>query len=75
MKLKGIFIAIIMSASCWSLTGQELTDFPEVGEKARRGAFPLAASEAATICVDSCDARVVSIAAGLLADDVERVTR
>ena len=46
MKLKEIFIAIIMFTVGWSLTGQELTDFPEVGEKARKGAFPLAASEA-----------------------------
>ena len=74
MKLKGIFIASITFLASWCLAGQELTDFPEVGAKARRGAFPLSASEAATICVDSCDARVVSIAAGLLADDVERLT-
>lgn len=34
MKLKGIFIASITFLAGWCLAGQELTDFPEVGEKA-----------------------------------------
>ena len=73
MKIKALLAVLLLAAGCGQAS-MELTDFPEVREKASRGAFPLAASSAATICVDSGDARVVSIAAGLLADDVERLT-
>ena len=69
-----ILLAILLITVGCSQVNQELDEFPKVGQKAVKGAFPLAASEAATICVDSSDARVVSIAAGLLADDLERVT-
>ena len=45
--------------------------FPKVQETPKKGYFPL--SEA-VICTDANDYRVVEIAAGMLADDVERVT-
>ncbi len=54
---------------------KDLVSFPEVGQKVSRRAFPLADSKsAATICIDTCDARVVSVASGMLADDIERLT-
>ena len=73
MRVNILLAILLITAGC-SQVNQELDEFPKVGQKAVKGAFPLAASEAATICVDSCDARVVSIAAGLLADDLERLT-
>lgn len=45
--------------------------FPSIQETPHAGFFPL--SEAA-ICIDANDFRVVEITAGMLADDVERVT-
>ena len=73
MRVNILLAILLITAGC-SQVNQELDEFPKVGQKAVKGAFPLAASEAATICVDSSDARVVSIAAGLLADDLERLT-
>lgn len=52
-----------------------LQDFPHVSEKAQKGYFLLAGkTETAVICFDEQDADVVKITAGMLADDVERVT-
>ena len=49
--------------------------FPETYDQAREGAFPLAADgTAAGIYIDEADFKVVEIAAGMLADDIERVT-
>ena len=73
MKIKALLAAMLLAAGCGQAS-HELAGFPEVKEKAGKESFPLAGAEAASICVDSCDARVVSIAAGLLADDVERLT-
>ncbi|MBQ6709513.1 MAG: glycosyl hydrolase 115 family protein [Bacteroidales bacterium] len=73
MRVNILLAILLITAGC-SQVNLELDEFPKVEQKAVKGAFPLAVSEAATICVDSCDARVVSIAAGLLADDLERVT-
>ena len=73
MKIKALLAILLLVVGCGQAS-HELAGFPEVKEKAGKGSFPLAAAEAATICVDSGDARVVSIAAGLLADDVERLT-
>ena len=73
MRINTLLATLLITAGC-SQVNLELDEFPKVGQKAVKGAFPLAVSEAATICVDSCDARVVSIAAGLLADDLERLT-
>jgi len=73
MKIKALLTVLLITAGCGK-TYQELTGFPETGERSVKGAFPLAVTEAATICIDSSDARVVSIAGGLLADDIERLT-
>lgn len=52
-----------------------LQDFPHVSEKAQKGYFLLAGkTETAVICFDEQDADVVKITAGMLADDIERVT-
>ncbi len=49
--------------------------FPETYDQAREGAFPLAADgTAAGIYIDESDFKVVEIAAGMLADDIGRVT-
>ena len=53
------------------ICGNSVADFPKVSEKAQTDWFPLGE---ATICTDAGDYKVVSIAAQMLADDVERVT-
>ena len=73
MTIKALLAVLLLAAGCGHAS-MELTEFPEVREKASKETFPLASDSAATICVDSGDARVVNIAAGLLADDVERLT-
>ena len=51
------------------------TTFPKVTEKEHIGYFALATADGATaIYTDAGDYKVVGIAAGMLADDVERVT-
>lgn len=67
MKIKALLAILLLVVGCGQAS-HELTGFPEVREKAGKGAFPLADASAATVCVDSCDARVVSIAAGSLAE-------
>lgn len=75
MKISTLSVAVILLFSGCLHSGQELESFPEIGQEEYRGGFTLAAEgSAATICIDTCDARVVTIAAGLLADDVERLT-
>ena len=67
-------LASVLAIGC-SHSGNGLSSFPAITEKAQGKAFPLSSSaSAATICIDTCDARVVEISAGLLADDVERLT-
>ena len=53
------------------ICGNNVADFPEVSEKTQTDWFPLGE---ATICTDASDYKVVTIAAQMLADDVERVT-
>ena len=53
------------------ICGSNVADFPKVSEKTHTDWFPLGE---ATICTDAGDYKVVSIAAQMLADDVERVT-
>ena len=53
------------------ICGNNVADYPKVSENVQTDWFPL--SEA-TICIDAGDYKVVSIAAQMLADDVERVT-
>lgn len=49
--------------------------FPRITEQLKSGYFPLASAEGtAVICTDSKDYKVVGIASGMLAADVERVT-
>ncbi|MBR2747386.1 MAG: glycosyl hydrolase 115 family protein, partial [Bacteroidales bacterium] len=52
----------------------ELKEFPLVKERFGAGAFALVDRDAAGIYHDSSDFKVVSITAGMLSDDVERVT-
>lgn len=74
MKIRILLAVLLLAAGCGQVN-QELTCFPEVTQKAHRGYFPLSSSEGtAAICVDTCDARVVGIAAEMLADDVGRLT-
>ena len=56
------------------ICGNNVADFPKVSEKAQTDWFPLGE---ATICTDAGDYKVVSIAAQMLAEKVERavVTR
>lgn len=66
--LMGMMVSLTMLAD-----GKGL--FPQVREKEQLGYFPLvSATTAADICVDAKDYRVVTITAGMLADDVLRVT-
>ncbi len=75
MKLRLLPAAVSLLAIGCGQVCEELESFPEIGQDPTRNAFPLASSEhAAHICIDSCDAKVVAISAGLLADDVERLT-
>lgn len=52
----------------------ELKEFPTVKERSGSGAFALADREAAGICYDGSDFKVISITADMLSEDVERVT-
>ncbi len=75
MKLRLLAATVSLLAIGCGQVCEELESFPEIGQNPTRNAFPLASSEhAAHICIDSCDAKVVAISAGLLADDVERLT-
>lgn len=65
MKIQALLAALLLEVGCGH-SSHELAEFPEVKDKASRGAFPLAAAEAAAICVDSSDAHNARIAAGLL---------
>ena len=68
LLLIGFFVSMTISAD-------GLSTVPQVKDTALEGYFPLAsATTAADICVDANDYRVVAITAGMLADDVKRVT-
>lgn len=67
LLLIGFFVSMAISAD-------GLSAVPQVKETAQQGYFPLAAATAADICVDAKDYQVVAITAGMLADDVLRVT-
>ena len=65
MLLVGLLAVLAISAG----------EFPEVTEKNQSGYFPMAdANGTASICTDARDYPVVGITAGMLADDIERVT-
>ena len=48
--------------------------FPSISEIDREGFFPLSSEKPATIYVDNGDFKVVEITAGMLGEDIERVT-
>lgn len=65
---------ILLVALAYSLMANA-AQFPTITETATVGSFPLATTiSAAAICTDTDDYAVVSIAAGMLADDICRVT-
>ncbi|MBR0244541.1 MAG: glycosyl hydrolase 115 family protein [Bacteroidaceae bacterium] len=69
MKNTLVFIASLVLA-----LSTRAADVPRIQEHPAPGYFPLAAGgTAAAICTDDRDFAVVDVAAGLLADDVERV--
>lgn len=72
-------LLLLLPALCILFTGSifaaRLTNFPLVSDQKTPEAFGLLTDAgAATICVDDIDAKVVGITAGMLADDVERIT-
>ena len=73
LLLLSLLAAVSLCAGC-SRGVPELKEFPLVNDSSGAGAFALAGREAAAICYDGADFEVVSIAAGMLSDDVERVT-
>ena len=67
--------AILNLLSCTSQPTINDETFPDVSESSHKGWFPLASeSQASVILLDDEDFAVVKTAAGLLADDVERIT-
>ena len=67
--------AILTLLSCTSPRKIINETFPDVSESSHKGWFPLASeSQASVIFLDDEDHAVVKTAAGLLADDVERIT-
>lgn len=68
-----LFVAVALCLGCYR-GAPELKEFPLIRERSGAGAFALADRESAGIYFDSADFEVVSIAAVMLSDDVERVT-
>ena len=67
--------AILTLLSCTSQQKIINETFPDVSESSHKGWFPLASeSQASVIFLDDEDHAVVKTAAGLLTDDVERIT-
>ena len=67
-------LSLLAAPSCGNGREPVLEDFPTVSEYASAGCFPLAGETAAAICFDPADFPVVRVSAGMLADDVERLT-
>lgn len=67
-------LSLLAAPSCGNGREPVLEDFPTVSEHASAGCFPLAGETAAAICFDPADFPVVRVSAGMLADDVERLT-
>ncbi len=66
---------LMMVSTIFAAGYNDLKDFPNVAEKPMANWFPLVSAESASaICIDSQDDPVVGVAAGMLAEDVERVT-
>ena len=67
-KTIALLVGLAMSLNILASKGHT---FPAITEQAQSGYFPLSAAD---ICTDADDYPVVGIAAGMLADDVERIT-
>lgn len=73
--MKRLFVCLLCLAVALVMYAERKDSFPKVSENPVDGYFPLVKAEGvSTICIDSNDYPVVSISAGMLADDVERVT-
>ena len=78
--MKHIFhIAVLTTAftilgACYDQSDIACNDFPKIKETVCKGWFPLSADEPAVIVYDNADFPVVGISAGMLADDIFRVT-
>lgn len=71
-----IFVSLMSVLSTYSAGSASVkAEYPKVSEEVMTGWFALSTEkDAATIFTDANDYRVAGIAAGMLADDVERVT-
>ena len=67
-------IAVILCTIACVTTYAGNDSFPSISEIDRKGFFPLSSQKHSTIYVDNGDFKVVEIAAGMLAEDIERVT-
>ena len=63
--------AVLVISACSAPVSRELDTFPQVSDRSRTGWFPLSGS---VICYDPSDFKVVGITAGMLSDDIGRVT-
>ena len=73
--MKRLFVCLFCLTVALVMNAERKDSFPIVSENPVDGYFPLVeASGVSTICIDSNDYPVVSISAGMLADDVERVS-
>ena len=73
--MKRLFVCLLCLTVALVMYAERKDSFPKVSETPLDGYFPLVKAEGvSTICIDSNDYPVVSISAGMLADDVERVT-
>ena len=70
----GLVALLVLSTFVSGAAATGPTGFPKVSERRSPGAFPLAGKTAAAICYDPADFPVVRLGAGMLADDVERLT-
>lgn len=68
------YIAAILCTLASAVTYAGTDSFPSVIEKAQEGFFPLSSEKASTIYIDEDDFKVVEIAAGMLAEDIGRIT-
>lgn len=56
------------------MQAQDTGSFPSISTTPQAGYFPLSSDKASTVYVDENDFKVVEIAAGMLSDDIGRVT-
>lgn len=74
-KFLVLIVAMLLSSPSWAERIAELLSFPAITVTPCDTSFPLSAEgSTASIVFDANDHKVVSIAGGMLADDVERVT-